>query len=205
MKLGILGGTNLSKTLGKKYIDAGLSVVFGVRNDFDSDVTEWKVLNRFYDRICPYESAIIQADIILICSENEFLPNICKALKSTDLEDKIIIDCTNSDSSTKITGSNTSQIKKAAPKNKIFKAFNNLGLDYPESDILGIIKETYFCGDGEFERLRIKRLIEIIGFNGIDAGKISNAYLLEAFYQLGKEITSQKKEKSNYHFKLISV
>ncbi len=205
MKLGILGGTNLSKSLGKKYIEAGLNVVFGVRSDFNTDESEWKVLNRFFDRICPYESAIIQADIILICSENEFLPNICKALKSTDLEDKIIIDCTNSNSTNKVNCSNTFQIKKAAPNNSVFKAFNNLGLDYPESDILGIIKETYYCGDGEFERVRIKRLIELIGFKGIDVGKINNAYLLEAFYQLSKEITSNKKEKSNYHFKLISV
>ncbi|WP_296697925.1 NAD(P)-binding domain-containing protein [Algoriphagus sp.] len=205
MKLGILGGTNLSKTLGKKYIDAGMNVVFGVRNDFDTEATEWKVLNRFYDRICPYESAIIQADIILICSENEFLTNICKALKNTDLEDKIIIDCTNSISKNKNACSNTSQIKKAAPNNKIFKSFNNLGLDYPQSDVLGIIKETYFCGEGEFERIRVKRLIELIGFKGIDVGNLSNAYLLDAFYQLSKEISNQKKEKSNYHFKLISV
>jgi len=204
MKLGILGGTNLSKSLGKKYLEAGLSVVFGVRNDFDTEATEWKVLNRFYDRICPYESAIIQADIILICSENEFLPSICKVLKSTDLEDKIIIDCTNSNSNSKTNNSNTCQIRKVAPKNMVFKAFNNLGLDYPESDVLGIIKETYFCGDGEFERVRVKRLIELIGYKGIDAGRLNNAYLLEAFYQLSKEITSQKKEKSNYHFKLIS-
>lgn len=205
MKIGILGGTNLSKTLGKKYIEAGLNVVFGVRTDFETEATEWKVLNRFYDRICPYESAIIQADIILICSENEFLPNICKALKNTDLEAKIIIDCTNSISKNNTICSNTTQITKAAPNNKVFKAFNNLGLDYPESDVLGIIKETYFCGDGEVERVRVKRLIELIGFKGIDVGKISNAYLLEAFYQLSKEITIQKKEKSNYHFKLISV
>ncbi|MEN2282973.1 NAD(P)-binding domain-containing protein [Algoriphagus sp. SE2] len=206
MRLGILGGTNLSKTLGKKYIDAGLNVVFGVRSDFDTEATEWKVLNRFYDRICPYESAIIQADIILICSENKFLPTICKVLRNTDLEEKIIIDCTNSISKNRTSSSNTTQIKKAVENNnKVFKAFNNLGLDYPESDVLGIIKETYFCGDGEFERVRVKRLIELIGFKGIDVGTINNAYLLEAFYQLSKEITFQKREKSNYHFKLISV
>lgn len=205
MKLGILGGTNLSKTLGKKYIDAGLSVVFGVRNDFDTEATEWKVLNRFYDRICPYESAIIQADIILICCENEHLENICNALKSVDLEDKLIIDCTNSCFTNDLVNINTLKIKKSTPNNLVFKAFNNLGLDYPNSDILGIVKETYFCGDGNVEKIRIKRLIELIGFKAIDAGQMENAILLEAFYHLSKEITWQKKEQSNYHFKLISV
>lgn len=203
MKLGILGGTNLAKSLGKKYIDVGQSVVFGVRKDFDIEESDWKVLNKYYDRLCPYESAITQADIILICSENEFLTTICNTLRYTDLKDKIIIDCTNS--TNKINWSNTNKIKKAAPNNMVFKAFNNLGIDYPESDVLGIIKETYFCGDGEFERVKVKRLIELIGFKGIDAGQMSNSYLLEAFYQLSKEISLQNKTESNYHFKLISL
>ena len=101
--------------------------------------------------------------------------------------------------------SNTVKIQNSASNSLVFKAFNNLGLDYPNSDILGVVKETYFCGNGDLDRIRVKRLIELIGFKAIDAGKVDNAYLLEAFYQLSKEITVQKKENSNYHFKLISV
>ncbi|MEB2784013.1 NADPH-dependent F420 reductase [Algoriphagus persicinus] len=205
MKLGILGGTNLAKSLGKKYIEAGLSVVFGVCPDFNVDEAEWKVLNRFYDRLCPYESAINQAEIILICCENEHLLKICQSLKETDLEDNIIIDCTNSNYDNKLSNCNTLLIRKSAPKALIFKAFNNLGLDYPNSDVLGIVKETYFCGDANLEKIRVKRLIELIGFKAIDAGKMTNATLLEAFYHLSKEITWNKEEESNYHFKLISV
>ncbi|MEB2775884.1 NAD(P)-binding domain-containing protein [Algoriphagus sp. D3-2-R+10] len=205
MKLGILGGTNLAKSLGKKYIEAGLTVVFGVCPDFNVDEAEWKVLNRFYDRLCPYASAIIQAEIILICCENEHLRKICQALKETDLDDKIIIDCTNSNYDNKLSNCNTLLIRRSAPKAVIFKAFNNLGLDYPNSDVLGIVKETYFCGDANLEKIRVKRLIELIGFKAIDAGKMTNATLLEAFYHLSKEITWNKKEESNYHFKLISV
>lgn len=205
MKIGILGGTNLAKSLGKKYIDAGLSVVFGVCPDFNVDEAEWKVLNRFYDRLCPYESAIIQAEIILICCENEHLRKICQSLKETDLEDKIIIDCTNSNYDNKLSNCNTLLVRRSAPKAVIFKAFNNLGLDYPNSDVLGVVKEIYFCGDADLEKIRVKRLIELIGFKAIDAGKMTNATLLEAFYHLSKEITWNKKEESNYHFKLISV
>lgn len=205
MKLGILGGTNLSKTLGKKYLDAGLQVIFGVRTDFNTEATEWKILNRFYDKICPFESAIIQADIILICCENEQLDTVCENLEKVDLSNKLIIDCTNSNVASDQSISNTVKIQNSVSNSLVFKAFNNLGLDYPNSDILGVVKETYFCGNGDLDRIRVKRLIELIGFKAIDAGKVDNAYLLEAFYQLSKEITVQKKESSNYHFKLISV
>ncbi|NVJ87602.1 MAG: NAD(P)-binding domain-containing protein, partial [Algoriphagus sp.] len=91
MKIGILGGTNLAKTLGKKFLEVGVDVVFGVRNDFDTELPEWKVLNKFYNRLCPYESAIIQSDFVLICCENQYLPVISESLKNVDLEDKIII------------------------------------------------------------------------------------------------------------------
>jgi predicted dinucleotide-binding enzyme len=205
MKLGILGGTSLAKTLGSKYLDAGLSVVFGVCSDFDTEANEWKALNRLHHRICPFESAIIQSEIILICSENEHLTEICAALKNVDLDDKIIVDCTNASYKQKLANTNTTQIIKAAPKAATFKAFNNLGIDYPNSDVLGIIKETYFCGDNDQERLRLKRLIELIGFRAIDVGRMVNAPLLEAFYHLSKEICWNKKENSCYHFKLISV
>ncbi len=205
MKLGILGGSTLSKTLGKKYLEAGLSVVFGVRPDFDKEASDWKNLNRLHNRICPYESAIIQSEIILICCENQYLSEVCVALKNVDLEDKIIIDCTNANYDRNLASKNTRLIQKAAPKASLFKAFNNLGIDYPNSDVLGIIKETYFCGDSNSGKIRVKRLIELIGFRAVDAGKMTNAPLLEAFYHLSKEISWNKKEPSNYHFKLVSV
>ncbi|WP_026969040.1 NADPH-dependent F420 reductase [Algoriphagus terrigena] len=205
MKLGILGGTTLAKTLGKKYLEAGLTVVFGVSSEFDTGASDWKMLNRLHNRICPFDSAIIQSEVILICCHNDYLSEVCAALKSADLYGKIIIDCTNATYNQKLTNTNTQQIVKAAPKAPIFKAFNNLGIDYPNSDVLGIIKETYFCGDRIPEKIRVKRLIELIGFRAIDAGKMNNAPLLEAFYHLSKEIAWNKTEPSNYHFKLVTV
>jgi len=205
MKLGILGGTSLAKTLGKKYLEAGLTVVFGVSSEFDTGASDWKMLNRLHNRICPFESAIIQSEVILICCHNDYLSEVCAALKSADLYGKIIIDCTNATYNQKLVNTNTQQIVKVAPKATVFKAFNNLGIDYPNSDVLGIIKETYFCGDRIAEKIRVKRLIELIGFRAIDAGKMNNAPLLEAFYHLSKEIAWNKTESSNYHFKLVTV
>ncbi len=205
MKLGILGGSSLAKTLGKKYIHAGLNVVFGVRHDFDTQENDWRMLNLLHNRICPYESAIIQSEILLICSENSYIKEICQALKRVDTSDKIIIDCTNADYDIKLPTSNTKLIRRAAPDAHLFKGFNNLGIDYPNSDTIGIIKEVYFCGDDVPDKIRIKRLIELIGFKAVDAGKINNAPLLEAFYHLRNEISWNKNEASNFHFKLVSI
>lgn len=201
MKLGILGGTNLAISLGNKYLDAGLDVSFGVRKEFEIKEIGWKVLNLFRNKVVSIEEAIGKSNIILICCENEYLKMFIGKLKSADLEGKILIDCTNS-TFYKVLECNLirSQIRHIP----LFKAFNNFGLDYPKSDSMGVIKETYLCGENGTEKSKVKKLIELIGYRAIDSGGIDNAALLEAFYHLRKEITLNKIEKSDYHFKLIS-
>jgi 8-hydroxy-5-deazaflavin:NADPH oxidoreductase len=204
MRIGIIGGTKLAVTLGNKYLSRGIDVIFGVRKDFQPKQIEWKILEMQKDKLFSYCEAIDKADIILLCCENEYLPQICSCLIHSDNDDKIIIDCTNGQYNPDM-GCNTTYIQQTAGHNKIYKAFNNLGLDYPKSDPLELLKETYFCGDCDMEKLKVKRLIEVIGFKAIDAGKLQNAFLLEAFYHLRKEISYITNSHTDYHFKLMSV
>jgi predicted dinucleotide-binding enzyme len=157
MKLGILGGTKLAVALGNKYLDSGLEVSFGVRKEFEIKEIGWKILNMFLDKVVSIEEAIENSDVIFICCENEYLRKIISKLKSVNLEGKILIDCTNS-ALYKIFDCNTALIRTELRDVPLFKAFNNLGLDYPKSDILGVVKETYFCGENGIEKSKVKRL-----------------------------------------------
>jgi predicted dinucleotide-binding enzyme len=203
MKIGILGGSKLAVALGVKFIDLGISVTFGVHKDFEIKELGWKVLNLFPEKLGTLERAIKEADIILICCENEQLITYISKLKLAKLHGKILLDCTNS-SSYSNSESNTAKIFSELKDVLLFKAFNNLGLDYPQSDTMGMINETYFCGPNGSEKVKVKRLIELIGFKAIDTGGLENSMLLEALYHLNKNITQYKNDKSNYHFKLIS-
>jgi len=204
MKIGILGATKLTTTLGKKFLSSGSQIIYGVRENFEAKDIEWKILNRFPGQVYSFMDAIKKAEIILICCENEQLPEICQSFLDIDLTDKTIIDCTNGRFESNFS-CNSFHIQKSLGKKNIYKAFNNLGLDYPNSDVLGLIKETYFCGEEGPEKQKVKKLIEKSGFRAIDAGSSQSAYLLEAFFHLGKEIAINKKEKTEYHFKLITV
>lgn len=204
MKIGILGATKLATTLGNKLLSSGSEVIFGVREDFEAKEIEWKILNMYLDKVFGYLEVIQRSDIILICSENEHLPKICHSLSYADLTDKTIVDCTNG-SFGKDFAWNTPIIQKFINDKELFKAFNNLGLDYPKSDLLGLIKETYYCGEDGPEKLKVKRVIDLCGFKAIDAGEIESAMLLEAFYHLRREIAIHKSEKTEFHFRLISV
>lgn len=204
MKIGILGATKLTTTLGKKFLSSGSQVIYGVRENFEAKDIEWKILNRFPGQVYSFIEAIKRVEIVLICCENDQLPEICQAFSELDLTEKIIIDCTNGRFESNFS-CNSVLIQKSLGKKNIYKAFNNLGLDYPNSDVLGLIKETYFCGEEGSEKLKVKKLIEKSGFKAVDAGSSQSAYLLEAFFHLGKEIATNKKEKTEYHFKLITV
>lgn len=204
MTLGIIGGTKLAGTLGNRFIARGVDVVFGVREEFNFKPIEWKILRLQKSKVFGYFEAMAQADIILICCENEYLPRVCECLSHPSCEDKLVIDCTNGTYKPEL-GCNTMYIEQNSPHRKVVKAFNNLGLDYPHTDPLGLVKETYYCGNEAADKSRVKRLIELIGFKAIDAGKLENAYLLEAFYHLRKEISFLKNGSMECHFGIMSV
>ncbi|WP_194775992.1 NADPH-dependent F420 reductase [Pararhodonellum marinum] len=204
MIVGILGGTNLSIALGNRLTSRGVDVIYGVREDFDSNLFEWKILRNQTGKVVSYCEAIQKAEIVMLCCENDHLPQVVNCMVKKENKDKIIIDCTNGQYCPEL-GCNTTYIQKKAKHKKIFKAFNNLGLNYPQSDNLGMIKETYFCGDDPLDKIRVKRLIEFTGFKAIDAGKLKNAFLLEAFYHLRNEIIHSLPGAGDFHFKLLSV
>ncbi|MBD3628040.1 NAD(P)-binding domain-containing protein [Cyclobacterium sp.] len=202
--IAILGESKLARTLGNRYMGRGINVIFGVKNDFEITDIEWKIYNKLSDKVLPYQEAIEKADVIFICCENDCLKTVCQLLQQAENQDKIIVDCTNGVYTSGLE-SNTSAIKKLLGGKNLFKAFNNLGLDYPNSDPLGIIQETYYCGDNNEHKQKLKKWIELAGFKAIDAGEFENATLLEAFYHLKMKISNQQQQSSNCHFKLISV
>ncbi|MFO7826926.1 MAG: NAD(P)-binding domain-containing protein [Cyclobacterium sp.] len=202
--IAILGESKLARTLGNRYMGRGINVTFGVKKGFEITDIEWKIYNKLSDKVLPYKEAIEKSEVVFICCENDCLKTICNLLQQAESQKKMIVDCTNG-----VYGAglecNTSAIKKLLGGKNLFKAFNNLGLDYPNSDPLGIIQETYYCGDNNENKLKLKKWIELAGFKAIDAGAFENATLLEAFYHLKMKISHQQEQRNNCHFKLISV
>lgn len=205
MKIAILGETKLALHLGNTFLNRSMDVVYGVAEDFELSDIHWRLSNPFAsERFLSYSEAIEKANVLFLCCENERYKEVCQLMRDNPNPSLCIIDCTNSQFP-KGSNYNISMLRKQAGKAKIFKAFNNLGLDYPGNDPLGLIKETYFCGEDSEEKLLVKKLISQSGFNPIDAGDFDSAMLLEAFYHLKMKISSLHSEKAGFDFKLISL
>ncbi|WP_375586048.1 NAD(P)-binding domain-containing protein [Cyclobacterium xiamenense] len=204
MNIAILGDSSLARNLGYRYMNRGINVVFGVKRNYTITDIAWKIYNKNSDKVLPYPAAIAGADLVFICCETQCLPGICDSLLQARDPKKIIVDCTNGTYEEENGGDAFPLMEKLGTKN-LYKAFNNLGLDYPLSDPLGIIQETYFCGENNENKTKLKKWIELAGFKAIDAGEYDSARLLEAFYQLKLKIARQQQQQNKLcHFKLIS-
>ncbi len=205
MKIAILGETKIALHLGNIFLNRSMEVVYGVADDFELNDIHWRLSNPFAgERFLSYKDAVERGEILFICCENSRYKEICNLLARIQKSELCIVDCTNSHYP-KGSNFNITMLKKNAGTAKVFKAFNNLGLEYPSNDPLGLIKETYFCGEDCDEKQIVKKLIAQAGFNPIDAGDFDSAILLEAFYNLKMKISSLHSERAGYDFKLISL
>ena len=186
MKISILGAGSVGGTLGKGWANKGHEVFFGVRNLDDE-----KARNLIEDignnvQAGTNNEAIAYSNIIVLALPWQVVPKVLE--EAGDLGEKIIIDVTNPltpDFSGLEIGFDTSGAEKVAQwakGAKVFKSFNQTGWENMANPIY---KEKatamLVCGDDEEAKKTVLQLVEDIGFEAIDAGKLEVARLIEPF------------------------
>ena len=185
MKISILGAGNVGGTLGKGWANKGHEVFFGVRQPDDE-----KTQNLLQDigsnaRAGTTDEAIIFSNIIVLALPWQVVK---KVLEAADFRDKIVIDATNPltpDFSGLEIGFDTSgaeRVAQWAKGAKVFKSFNQTGWENMAKPIYeGKATAMLVCGDDEEAKKTVLQLVEDIGFEAIDAGKLEVARLIEPF------------------------
>lgn len=185
MKIAVLGAGNVGGTLGKGWAKKGHQVFFGVRHP-DNEKTQ----NLLKDigsnaQAGTNDEAITFGDLIVLALPWQVVP---KVLEAADFSDKIIIDATNPlkpDFSGLEIGFDTSGAEKVAQwakGAKVFKSFNQTGWENMENPIYdGKPTAMLVCGDDDEAKATVLQLVEDIGFEAIDAGKLEAARLIEPF------------------------
>ncbi|HTA70873.1 MAG TPA: hypothetical protein VK776_21460, partial [Bryobacteraceae bacterium] len=99
---------------------------------------------------------------------------------------KVLIDAVNPllpDLSGLVLGTTTSaaeQVASWARGAKVVKAFNTVGSNIMENPVFGQDKPVlFFCGDDASAKGKVKQLADEVGFEGVDAGPLTQARLLE--------------------------
>lgn len=197
MKIGIIGAGDIGSTVAKLFIKAGHQVA--ISNSRGPESLHDLVVQLGDNAIAmSVDDAAAFGDMVLLAvpwKNPEALPS------PETLQDKIVIDAMNpynADGSVIDLGETTSseETAKRLPGSRIVKAFNTI---YFKHLAAGANKECplqerraiFYASDDEAAKGKVSRLIEEIGFGGIDTGNLHDGGKLQEpnaeFYN--KEIT----------------
>jgi 8-hydroxy-5-deazaflavin:NADPH oxidoreductase len=186
MKIGIIGSGNVGGALGSRWAKLGHEVIFGTRNPQGSDIQQLAAKASGKTSAATLADAARDGDVLLLSTPWPATQQIVAGLGN--LNGKILIDATNPllpDLSGLTHGTTTSggeQVASWAGGAKVVKAFNTVGANImANSTFDGHKPVLFYCGDDSQAKLVVKKLIDELIFEAVDAGPLTQARLLEPF------------------------
>lgn len=181
MNIAIVGSGRIGLGLGSAWIAKGHEVIFGVRTP-ESQANQ-ALAAQLGARVESVSAASQAAAVVVLAIPYPALDEVLDAVGS--LAGKTVIDCTNAvgPGMTLIHGHTTSaaeELQKRIPDAKVFKSFNAQGAENLRAPVYGAVPASnFFCGDDDQARQVVRQLVEDVGFDAVDAGKLANARQLE--------------------------
>lgn len=186
MKLAFVGIGNVGGTLARQLGKKGHSIYLGARDPQDSDAQKLAKDIGGHAEVLSPQDAVNKADVIFLATPWPATEAIVKSLKN--LKGKILIDCTNplkpdlSGLTVGFESSGGESVQSWAPDAKVVKAFNTTGFNIMANPIVdGRRAVMYYCGNDKEALHTVGGLIEDVGFEGVDAGSLATARLLEPY------------------------
>jgi NADPH-dependent F420 reductase len=189
MKIAIIGAGNVGGTLGKAWAKKGHQVFYGVRHPDDDKVRDLlKVIGNKAQAGTVAEAARF-GEVVVLATPWRATQTAIQSAGS--LAGKIVIDCINPlkpDLSGLEVGRTTSAAEKIAEwakGAKVFKAFSTTGANIMADPVINDIHTVMLvCGDDETAKPVVLQLATDVGFDAVDAGKLTQARLLESWAML---------------------
>jgi 8-hydroxy-5-deazaflavin:NADPH oxidoreductase len=186
MNIGIIGAGNVGGALGTRWAKGGHQVIFGSRDPGAADMKQLLAKAGSNARAAKLQDAAKAGEVLLLATPWAVTKDVVQGLG--DLTGKVLIDAVNPllpDLSALALGTTTSaaeQVAGWARGAKVVKAFNTVGSNIMENPAFGQDKPVlFFCGDDAGAKGQVKQLAGELGFEGVDAGPLTQARLLEPF------------------------
>ena len=168
MKIAIVGGGNVGKTLGNGWSKQHQVVYVSRSQSLDER-----------------KAHVANADVVAVATPASAAAEACAGLP---LSGKTVVDCTNplapglAGLTVGTTTSAAEQLAAALPGAKVVKAFNTIGFDVMANPRFGDQRAFLpVCGDDADAKRTVIALGEELGFEAVDAGALSIARCMEPF------------------------
>lgn len=208
MKIGIIGSGNVGGALGGRWAKVGHEVVFGTRDPEGPNVQHLAARASGKTRAASLAETAQESEVLLLATPWPVTQQVIASLG--DLDGKILIDATNPllpDLSGLTRGTDTSggeQVACWARGAKTVKAFNTVGANIMADPTFDGHKPVmFYCGDDEQAKQVVKKLIEELVFEAVDAGPLTRARLLEPFALLWISLAYAQGMGRDFAFELL--
>lgn len=206
MKIAIIGTGSVGSALGRGLAKAGHEVVFGVRDTEKPEVGQ--LVEETGGRAHSVAAAAAAAEVVVLAMPWGAAQDVIRT--AGGLDGKIVFDCINPLNAT-FSGLDTGNARSAAeqisawaPGARVVKVFNSTGAGNMADPSYGGDHATMlYCGDDEGAKEVAGRLAADLGFEPVDAGPLSAAYLLEHAAMLWIHLAYGKGMGRNIAFRLM--
>jgi NADPH-dependent F420 reductase len=208
MKIGTIGAGNVAGTLGRAWAAKGHDVVFGVRDPRGPKVQELVKATGGKARAASPAEAAAHGEVVLLATP--WAATRAALRGAGDLSGKVLVDATNPlapDLSGLALGHTTSageEVARWAPGAKVVKAFNTIGAQHMADPRFGTQSASMLiCGDDAAAKKTVLGLAEVLGFDPVDAGPLTQARLLEPLAMLWISLAYASGHGPDIAFKLL--
>ena len=184
MGISIVGAGNVGLALGRRFVAQNIHVTFAVRNPNDSKYLPLK--NEFQNKahFTTTEKLPLKSDFTFLAVPWTSVPEVTKKLPYT--KGQVICDCTNP-LTRDLKGlhhhdglSGAEKVASLLPGATVLKAFNHTGASNIENPTFEKGTPLLFvAGEHQDSKNDLIKLIDKIGFRGVDAGELSASMHLE--------------------------
>jgi 8-hydroxy-5-deazaflavin:NADPH oxidoreductase len=179
MRIAIIGAGNVGGTLGTRLMAKGHDVVFGVRHGGSVKSNAPRGA-----RLTSLTEAPNGADAVILATPWAAVSDALEALGA--LEGVVVVDATNPIAAglTVDAGpkgeSGAERVQLLVPRARVVKAFNTTGFNNMANPVYaGAPTTMFYAGDDPSAKAIVRRLVEDVGFEPVDAGPLSRARELE--------------------------
>jgi predicted dinucleotide-binding enzyme len=177
MRIAILGAGNVGQTLGQRFVAAGHSVTYAVRNPADAKYAALGPAAR------PVAEAVQGAELVLLATP--WAAAEAALAGAGSLAGKILVDATNPIGPGFVLthgrdDSGAEQVARWAPGARVVKAFNTIGREVMANpEFGGRAAVLWICGDDATATAAVSGLASEIGFEPLVLGPLARARVME--------------------------
>lgn len=187
-KIGILGSGIVATALGSGLIKHGYTVTLGTRDPKKLD--DWKNSNGKNAAVGTFAETAAFGDIVILAVGGAVAKNALELSGAGNLKNKTVIDATNPIANaapengvlrffTTLDESLMEQLQKAFPEANFVKAFSCVGNAFMIDPKFESKPTMFICGNNDNAKLEVSGILEEIGWESADFGKVQSARAIE--------------------------